>query len=64
MPHKDKQILISVKANHAWQLGDEPQCRRHRKRALIFVIAAFVTGIITYALAITLFFTLADSKFT
>lgn len=47
-----------VKANHAWQLGDEVASRNRARTALIFVICGVIAGIITYTLVFTLYFTL------
>ncbi|XP_033744550.1 uncharacterized protein LOC117330393 [Pecten maximus] len=54
---------FGVKANHAWQLGDEMTSRHHAKKALIFVICGVVCGVCTYVLAITLYLTLNKSNF-
>lgn len=51
-----------LKANYAWQLGDEVECRKQAKRAKIFVICGVITGIITWVLALTLFFTLSPLR--
>jgi len=51
-----------VKANNAWQLGDVMEARRQAKKAKIFVIVGVITGIITYALALTLFFTISPLR--
>lgn len=50
--------FIAVKANHAWQLGDEHSSRKRAKVAMIFVILGIIAGISTYVLALTLYFTL------
>ncbi|XP_063432301.1 uncharacterized protein LOC134714727 [Mytilus trossulus] len=47
-----------VKANHAWQLGDEVASKHHAKKAMIFVIVGILAGLATYALAFSLYFTL------
>lgn len=44
-----------VKANYAWQLGDEVACKHQAKKAKIFVILGILAGIATYALSISLF---------
>lgn len=49
---------FGVKANHAWQLGDEVASKHHAKKALIFVIVGILAGLATYALAFSLYFTL------
>lgn len=49
---------FGVKANHAWQLGDEVASKHHAKKAKIFVIVGIIAGLATYALSITLYFTL------
>lgn len=49
---------FGVKANHAWQLGDEHSSRKRAKLAMIFVILGIIAGISTYVLALTLYFTL------
>lgn len=54
---------FGVKANHAWQLGDEMVSRQHAKKALIFVVCGVVCGVCTYVLAITLYLTLNKSNF-
>ena len=51
-------LTFTVKANHAWQLGDEASSRKRAKVAMLFVILGVVTGILTYILAFTLYFTL------
>lgn len=50
--------FIAVKANHAWQLGDEHSSRKRAKLAMVFVILGIIAGISTYVLALTLYFTL------
>ncbi|KAK3101323.1 hypothetical protein FSP39_002681 [Pinctada imbricata] len=50
-----------VKANHAWQLGDEPAARSRSKMALIMVICGIVAGLTTYALAFGIYFSTRDS---
>lgn len=52
---------FGVKANHAWQLGDEVTSRHHAKKALICVICGVITGVCTYVLSITLYITLNKS---
>lgn len=51
-------LFIAVKANHAWQLGDEHSSRKRARVAMIFVILGIIAGISTYVLALTLYFTL------
>ncbi|XP_052781919.1 uncharacterized protein LOC128218310 [Mya arenaria] len=53
---------FGLKANNAWQLGDEVECRRHAKKAKIFVILGVITGIITYVLVLTLLYTLSPLR--
>ena len=49
---------FGVKANYAWQLGDEVASKHHAKKAKIFVIVGILAGVATYALSIGLYFTL------
>ncbi|KAH3880228.1 uncharacterized protein LOC127865048 [Dreissena polymorpha] len=53
---------FGLRANNAWQLGDESECRQHAKKAKIFVICGIITGIITWVLALTLFFTISPLR--
>lgn len=53
---------FSVKANYAWQLGDVVEARKQAKRAKILVVCGIITGIITYVLALTLFFTISPLR--
>lgn len=53
---------FGLKANYAWQLGDEVECRKQAKRAKIFVICGVITGIITWVLSLTLFFTISPLR--
>ncbi|KAL3852347.1 hypothetical protein ACJMK2_016002 [Sinanodonta woodiana] len=48
-----------LKANYAWQLGDEVESRAKAKKAKICVIVGILVGIATYVLALALFFTLS-----
>lgn len=57
-----KLLFIAVKANHAWQLGDEHSSRKRAKVAMIFVILGIIAGISTYVLALTLYFTLNEDE--
>jgi hypothetical protein len=47
-------VYFSVKANYAWQLGDEVASKHHAKKAKIFVIVGILAGVATYALSIGL----------
>ena len=51
-------VYFSVKADHAWQRGDEVTSKHHAKKAKIFVIVGILAGVATYALSIGLYFTL------
>lgn len=51
-------VSFSVKANDAWQLGDEVASKHHAKKAKIFVILGILVGLATYALAFSLYFTI------
>jgi hypothetical protein len=51
-------VYFSVKANYAWQLGDEVASKHHAKKAKIFVIVGILAGVATYTLSIGLYFTL------
>jgi hypothetical protein len=51
-------VYFSVKANYAWQLGDEVASKHHAKKAKIFVIVGILAGVATYALSLSLYFTL------
>ncbi|KAL4226230.1 hypothetical protein ACF0H5_014214 [Mactra antiquata] len=53
---------FGLKANYAWQLGDEVECRKQAKRARIFVILGVITGILTWVLSLVLFFTLSPLR--
>jgi hypothetical protein len=52
-----KLVYFSVKADHAWQLGDEVASSHHAKKAKICVIVGILAGVTTYALTIGLYFT-------
>ena len=49
-------VYFSVKANYAWQLGDEVASKHHAKKAKICVIVGILAGVTTYALTIGLYF--------
>ena len=49
-------VYFSVKADHAWQRGDEVTSKHHAKKAKICVIVGIVTGVATYALTLGLYF--------
>jgi hypothetical protein len=51
-------VYCSVKANYAWQLGDVVASKHHAKKAKIFVIVGILAGVATYALSLSLYFTL------
>lgn len=53
---------FGLKANYAWQLGEEVECRRQAKRAKILVFCGVILGIITWVLALVLFFTVSPLR--
>ena len=55
-------FFISAKSNYAWQLGDEVESRKHAKTARLFVILGVIAGLVTYVLALTLFFTISPLR--
>lgn len=50
-------FYFGQKSSYAWQLGDVDTAKKQSRRALIFNVIGIVIGVLTYILAIVLFFT-------
>ncbi|CAC5400607.1 unnamed protein product [Mytilus coruscus] len=49
-------------AKHSWQLRDYKKARRHSKYSVALIILGIIIGLATYALALSLYFTLHGDK--
>lgn len=56
-------VLYIVSAKHLWKQSEYPKSERHAKYSAWFIVLGIFLGLATYALALSLFFTLrSESK--